>query len=120
MAQKAGSKNMGRLNQDLKREIIRIVDNMKDPRLKQGLMTITKVETAPDLSSAKVFVSVLGEESGAAAEVVAALEKAKGHVRSEVSSHMHIRKAPELFFIEDDNAAYADHINKVLKELDGK
>ncbi|MDL2253254.1 30S ribosome-binding factor RbfA [Ruminococcaceae bacterium OttesenSCG-928-I18] len=120
MAQKPVSKNVGRLNQDLKREIIGIVDAMKDPRLKQGLLTITKVEAAQDLSTAKVFVSVMGEEPKAAAEVVAALDSAKGHVRSEISSRMHIRRAPELIFIEDDNAAYADHINKVLKELDEK
>ena len=117
----ASSKNMGRLNQDLKREIIGIVDTMKDPRLQQGLVTITKVEAAPDLSTARVFVSVLnGENTAAAAEVVKALDGAKGHVRSEISARMHIRRAPELIFIEDDNAAYADHINKMLRQLDDK
>ncbi len=110
-------KNLGRLNQDLKREIIRIVGGMKDPRLTKGLVTITRVETAPDLSSAKVYVSVMDKEEGAAAPVVAALEKAKGHVRSEISAQMHIRRAPELFFIEDDSAAYADHINQMLRRL---
>jgi ribosome-binding factor A len=75
------------------------------------------VETAPDLSSAKVYVSVLGEEGGTT-EVVKALDKAKGHVRSEVASRMHIRRSPELFFIEDDSAAYADHINRILNELE--
>ena len=118
MARKPVSKNVGRLNQDLKREIIGIVDGMKDPRLKRGLLTITKVDTAQDLSSARVYVSVMGDEPEAAAEVVKALDSAKGHVRSEISSKMHIRRAPELIFVEDDSAAYADHINKMLKQLD--
>ncbi len=117
----ASSKNLGRLNQDLKREIIAVVDDMKDPRLKQGLVTITRVEAAPDLSSARVFVSVLDNtDPGAVTTVVKALDGAKGHVRSEISSRMHIRRAPELIFVEDDNAAYADHINKMLRQLEEK
>lgn len=117
----ASQKNLGRLNQDLKREIIAVVDGMKDPRLKQGLMTITRVEAAPDLSSARVFVSVMdAAHPDAAAAVVKALDGAKGHVRSEISSRMHIRRAPELIFVEDDNAAYADHINQMLRQLEEK
>lgn len=117
----ASQKNLGRLNQDLKREIIAVVDEMKDPRLKQGLMTITRVEAAPDLSSARVFVSVMdAAQPDAAAAVVKALDGAKGHVRSEISSRMHIRRAPELIFVEDDNAAYADHINQMLRQLEEK
>ncbi len=115
----AKGKNRGRLNQDLKREIIDIVNGMKDPRLKQGLLTITRVEAAPDLSTARVFVSVLdAKKPQAVHEVVKALDSAKGYVRSEIAAHMHIRRAPELIFMEDDNAAYADHINQVLRTLD--
>lgn len=117
MAKKPVSKNVGRLNEDLRRELIDIIDKMKDPRLKKGMMTITRVETAPDLSSARVFVSVYGEDPNAAKEVVAALDRAKGHVRSEIAARMHIRRSPELIFIEDDGAAYADHINKMLRDL---
>lgn len=116
MPKKSQSKNMGRLNQDIKRELIDIVSAMKDPRLKEGLLTITRVEAAPDLSSAKVYVSVLGGQEGTKV-AVEALEKAKGHVRSEIASRMHIRRSPELFFVPDDNAAYAAHINDLLKDL---
>lgn len=116
MAPRPASKNAARLNQDLKRELIDIIGEMKDPRLKAGLLTITRVETAPDLSSARVYVSVLGEEGGTA-EVVKALDKAKGHVRSEIASRMHIRRSPEMIFVGDDSAAYADHINRMLNDL---
>lgn len=122
MAKKPVSKNISRLNEDIRRELIGIIGGMKDPRLKAGMLTITRVETAPDLSTARVHVSVMGDEGaadgmGATKDVVAALAKAKGHVRSEIASRMHIRRAPELIFMEDEGAAYADHINKMLRDL---
>lgn len=120
MPKKPVSKNIARLNEDLKRELINIVGAMKDPRLKSGLLTITRVETAPDLSSAKVHVSVLGQEAGATQDVVKALGAAKGHVRSEIAKSMHIRRAPELLFVADAGAAHAAHIDQLLRELDEK
>ena len=112
------SKNMARLNEDMKRELIAIVGAMKDPRLQKGLLTITRVEVAQDLSAAKVNVSCMGE-GNATAEAVTALRHAAGHVRSEIAKTMHIRKAPEFRFVPDDNAAYAEHINELLAGLDG-
>lgn len=111
------SKATSRRNEDIKREIIAIVGTMKDPNLQEGMLTITKVEVAPDLSTAKVYVSVLGENNNTAT-AVEALNRAKGHVRSEIARRMqHIRRAPELTFVEDDNAAYAAHINELLNDL---
>lgn len=109
------NKNQARLNEDMKRELIAIIGEMKDPRV-QGLLTVTRVEVAPDLSSARVFVSKMGEEN-ATQNAVAALGHAAGHVRTEISKRMHIRKAPEFRFLPDDSAAYADHINTLLAGL---
>ncbi len=114
MPKKAPGKNIARLNEDLRRVLIDIIGNMKDPRLSGGLLTLTRVETSQDLAQARVHVSVLDKNPAA---VVDALRAARGHVRSEIAARMHIRKAPEMVFIEDDGAAYADHINKVLNEL---
>ena len=51
--------------------------------------------------------------------MVKALNQASGHIRTEVSRRMHIRKAPRYVFVEDDDgAAYAAHINEVLRGLD--
>ena len=74
------SKNMARLSEDMKRELIAIIGGMKDPRV-QGFLTVMRVEVAPDLSTAKVHVSKMGEEN-ATAEAVGALNRAAGHVRS--------------------------------------
>ncbi|MEG0167307.1 MAG: 30S ribosome-binding factor RbfA [Ruthenibacterium sp.] len=114
----AQSKNMARLTEDMKREIIAIIGEMKDPRV-QGFLTVMRLEVAPDCSSAKVYLSVLGKEN-ATAEAVDALNRAAGHVRSEIAKRMHIRKSPEFRFIGDDGAAYASHINAMLADLEKK
>lgn len=110
------SKNHGRMSQDMMREIIAIIGEMKDPRVSGGLLTVTRLDVTPDLDVAKVYISVMGREGGAA-PVVKALNKASGHVRTEISRRMHIRKAPRFVFVEDDGAAYAAHINEVLRSL---
>ena len=51
-------KNMGRLAQDMKREVIAIIGRLKDPRLEGGLLTVTRLDVTPDLDVAKVYVSV--------------------------------------------------------------
>lgn len=110
------SKNQGRLAQDMKREVIAIIDQMKDPRLTGGLLTVTRLDVTSDLDLARVYISVMGREGGTA-PVVAALQKASGHVRTELSRRMHIRKAPRLEFVADDGAAYAAHINQLIHDL---
>lgn len=112
------SSKRGRMNEDIRREIIDIIGEMKDPRLSAGLLTVLRVEAAPDLSSAKVYVSMMGPKADAGAEAVAVLRRAAGHVRTELSRRMHIRRSPELLFIEDDGSAYAAHINELIKGLE--
>ena len=57
-------KNMGRLAQDMKRELIAIIGRLKDPRLEGGLLTVTRLDVTPDLDVAKVYVSVMGRADG--------------------------------------------------------
>ena len=109
------TKNHGRMAQDMKRELIAIIGEMKDPRVTGGLLTVTRLDVTPDLDQAKVYISVMGREGGPE-PVVKALNKASGHVRTEVSRRMHIRKAPRFVFVKDEGAAYAAHINKLLGE----
>lgn len=111
------SKNHGRMAQDMKRELIAIIGEMKDPRVVGGLLTVTRLDVTPDLDQAKVYISVLGREGGPE-PVVKALNKASGHIRTEISRRMHIHKAPRYVFVVDDGAAYAAHINQLLEGLD--
>ena len=95
--------------------MIDIISALKDPRI-GGLLTVMRVDVTPDLDLAKVYISVIGKENGTE-EAVKALTHASGHIRSEISRRMHIRKAPAFRFIADDGAAYAAHINEILEEL---
>ena len=72
------TKNHGRMAQDMKRELIAIIGEMKDPRITGGLLTVTRLDVTPDLDQAKVYISVMGREGGPA-PVVKALNKASGH-----------------------------------------
>lgn len=110
------TKNHGRMAQDMKRELIAIIGEMKDPRVTGGLLTVTRLDVTPT-SIRPRSISVMGREGGPE-PVVKALNKASGHVRTEVSRRMHIRKAPRFVFVKDEGAAYAAHINKLLGELD--
>ena len=74
-------------------------------------MTVTRLDVTPDLDVAKVYVSVMGREDGPK-PAIEALNRAAGHVRTEVSKKMHIRKAPRFIFVED-----AAHINELLRTL---
>ena len=111
------TKNHGRMAQDMKREIIAIIGEMKDPRVTGGLMPVNRLDVTPALEQATVNIGVVGREGGPE-PVVKALNKASGHVRTEVSRRMHIRKAPRFVFVKDEGAAYAAHINQLLGELD--
>ncbi|HVU10757.1 MAG TPA: 30S ribosome-binding factor RbfA [Phototrophicaceae bacterium] len=92
-----------------------IIRDVADPRL-QGI-TITDVELDPELLFAKVYVNALGEEERQA-EVMGALNHAKGFLRREVAKRVHLRKAPELIFRWDASLERSERINALLSSLD--
>ena len=110
------SNRLMRINEEIQKELSGMIRNLKDPRVQDTMISITRVETTPDLRYAKVYVSVMGRADGPK-PAIEALNRASGHVRTEVSKKMHIRKAPRFIFVEDDGAAYAAHINELLREL---
>ena len=111
----ASSAKVERLNEDIKRELILIVNRMKDPRL-DCFLTIMRVETSPDLTNAKVHISVL-EGDEACDNAIKALTKAQGFIRGELSKRLHIRRSPEFVFVKDDGAAYAQKIDEILRGI---
>ncbi len=107
----------GRLNGDIHRLLTELCRELKDPRIRDGFFTITRVEVTEDLAFAKIYVSIMGDDSD---ELFKALNRAAGFLRSELSSRMKIRKSPQLRFIVDDGAAYAEKINNILSEINRK
>ena len=87
----------------------------KDPRL-VGMVTVTGVDVAQDLRSAKIFVSILGTDSERAS-TLDALESMKGHLRSRLAKSLRLRLAPEIAFRLDDSVARAAHIESLLAQV---
>jgi ribosome-binding factor A len=91
---------------------------IKDPRL--GFVTITDVRVTGDSQQATIFYTVLGEDTDLA-NTAAALESAKGLIRSEVAKQLGMRHAPSLEFVADALPETARHLDEVLakaRELD--
>lgn len=104
-----------RLNQAYKREISLIIqDELKDPRL--GFITVNRVEVTRDLSYAKVYFSVLGDDKEAD-EVQKGLVSAAGYIRRILSDRIKIRHTPELIFKLDKSVEYSMHILEELERL---
>lgn len=107
-------KRIARVNEQIRRELTSLLQfDVRDPRI--GVVTVTAVETSPDLYHAKVFYSVMGseEDRDSAAE---GLRAASGFLRTEIGRRMHIRRAPELHFTYDNTLHHAMHIERLLQE----
>lgn len=109
------SKRLDRLNQLLREELSHLIQReLKDPRL--GFVTVTEVDLAPDLRSAKVFVSVLGDQAQWSASLTALIH-ARGFIRHWLREHLDLRVTPELIFRPDRSLEHAARIQQLLREL---
>lgn len=111
------SNRIGRINEEIQRELAALLRTVKDPRV-HGLVSITHVETTPDLRYAKVFVSLL--DRGDSKEVIRGLKSAGGYLRRELSHALSLRYTPELIFQEDDSIDKGTHILKLLNDIEKK
>ena len=98
-----------RVAEDIKREIVALIRELKDPRVKDKMLTVVRVEVSQDLSYAKVFVSSLSGIDDAK-QAVKGLESATGLIRHEVGKRLRLRKAPELKFAADDSVEHGMEI----------
>ena len=107
---------IGRLSEDIKRELSLLIPELKDPRISK-MLSIIRCEVSGDLSHCKVNVSAL-EGEAATKESIKGLNSASGFLRRELGNRLHLRKCPELHFIPDGSIAYSAKINHILQELD--
>ena len=108
------SNRISRINEEIQRELATLLRTMKDPRLQNGLVTITRVDTTGDLRFAKVYISVL--DPNTEKEVMRGLRSAAGYLRREIGHKLQLRYTPELQFVSDDSIAYGAHILEVLRD----
>ena len=108
-------KRADRVSAVIKEEVGKmLLSGMKDPDVAN--VTVTKVDVTDDLRYAKIYYSVLGDETKVEA-AKKALARSRGYVRSEIGRRIKIRFTPEISFVHDDTAAYADHIEHLLKKI---
>lgn len=107
------SNRIGRINEEIQRELASLIPNVKDPRV-TGMISVTAVETTPDLRWAKVYVSMLDKSS--AVQVVKGLKSAAGYLRRELGRALNLRYTPELLFVEDDSIDKGAHILEMLRD----
>ena len=104
---------MRRVDEGLREVVAAAIVELSDPRL--GFITVTGVETAADLRTAKVFVSVLGDETERAA-TLDALRSSHGVLQSRIAGEMRMRRTPTLTFHYDDTIEKGIRITHLLEE----
>ena len=109
------SNRIGRINEEIQRELAALIPTVKDPRV-TGMISVTAVETTPDLKYCKVFVSMLDKSD--CAQVLKGLKSASGYLRRELGRALNLRYTPELMWELDDSITYGAKMLKLINSLD--
>ena len=110
------SNRIGRINEEIQKELASLLRNLKDPRVQSTMISITHVETTPDLRYAKVYASFLDEDK--AAEALKGLKSAGGYLRRELGAVLKLRYTPELVWALDDSITYGAKMLKLITSLE--
>ena len=109
------SNRIGRINEEIQRELSDLIRSLKDPRV-QTLISITRVDTTPDLRYSKIYISVMDEEKQN--DAMRGLKSAGGWLRRELGSRLQLRYTPELVFELDDSLKYGARMFDLLEKLE--
>ena len=111
-----GGHKAPRMSEDIKRELCVIMRDLKDPRVKNAMLSVVKADVSGDGSHCKVYVSAIqGFEK--TKEAVAGLKSGEGYIKRELSNRLKLRRCPELVFIADDSIEHSAQINEILKDM---
>lgn len=109
------SNRIGRINEEIQRELSTLIRSVKDPRV-TGMISVTAVDTTPDLKFAKIYISVLDKSD--CTQVLKGLKSASGWLRRELGHALNLRYTPELTFVRDDSIDQGAHILDLLRNPD--
>ena len=110
------SNRIGRINEEIQKELSSLIRNLKDPRVQDTMISITRVETTPDLRFAKVYASFLQEDR--AADALKGLQSASGYLRRELGSALNLRHTPQIQWALDDSITYGAKMLKLINSLE--
>ena len=108
------SNRIGRINEEIQREMSALLRTVKDPRLQGGLLTVTHVDTTSDLRWCKIYVSAL--DKSREKEMLKGLKSAAGYLRRELGMALRLRYTPQLEFVADDSIQQGAHILQMLRD----
>ena len=106
---------LNRINEDIQRELSVLIPRVKDPRVQQGMVTVTGVETTPDLRYAKVYLSILGEVNEK--ELRRGLRSAGPWLRRELGGSLTLRYTPELIFERDRSMERGARLSRLIDDV---
>ena len=106
------------INEEIQKELSSLLRTVKDPRVQDVMISITRVETTPDLRYTKVYVSFLQEEKAEGA--MKGLKSAAGFLRRQLGSNLQLRYAPEIVWALDDSITYGAKMLKLINSLEVK
>ena len=110
------SNRINRINEEIQKELSSLLRTVKDPRVQDTMISVTRVETTPDLRYTKVYVSFLQEEK--VKDAMAGLKSAGGYLRRELGRNLQLRYAPEIVWSLDDSITYGAKMLKLINSLE--
>ena len=109
------SNRINRINEEIQKELSSLLRTVKDPRVADTMISITRVETTPDLRYTKVYVSFLQENK--ADEAMKGLKSAAGFLRRQLGTNLRLRYAPEIVWSLDDSITYGAKMLELINNL---
>ena len=103
------------INEEIQKELSNLIRELKDPRVQNTMISITRVETTPDLRYTKVYVSFLQEEK--VKDAMAGLKSAAGFLRRQLGSNLQLRYSPEIVWALDDSITYGARMLNLINSL---
>ncbi len=110
------SNRINRINEEIQKVLSSAIRELKDPRISGTMISVTRVETTPDLRYTKVYVSFLQEEK--AADAMKGLKSAGGWLRREVGQKLNLRYTPEIMWALDDSITYGAKLLELINSLE--
>ena len=103
------------INEEIQKELSSLLRTVKDPRVQDVMISITRVETTPDLRYTKVYVSFLQEDK--VSEAMKGLNSAAGYLRRQLGTNLRLRYAPEIVCSLDDSITYGAKMLGLINSL---
>ena len=110
------SNRINRINEEIQKELSSLLRTVKDPRVQDTMISVTRVETTPDLRYTKVYASFL--EADKAADAMKGLQSAAGYLRRELGQGLNLRHTPQIMWALDDSITYGAKMLELINSLD--